>query len=135
MDILTREKRSWNMSRIRSKDTAPEMIVRSFLYKGGFRFQLHSKKLPGKPDILLPKYKTALFVHGCFWHRHKGCRYAYSPKSRKAFWKAKFKDNINRFLKVKKELEKAGWRVVVIWECQIIQSNLQKLAKVLKRGK
>ncbi|MBU1162905.1 MAG: DNA mismatch endonuclease Vsr, partial [Proteobacteria bacterium] len=87
MDIISKEKRSWNMSRIRGKDTKPEIIVRSMLHRMGYRFRLHRKDLPGKPDIVLPKYKTVIFVHGCFWHRHKGCKYAYTPKSRVKFWK------------------------------------------------
>ncbi|MEI8012141.1 MAG: very short patch repair endonuclease, partial [Candidatus Omnitrophota bacterium] len=82
------------------------------------RFRLHSKSLPGKPDIVLPKYKTVVFVHGCFWHRHKGCKYAYTPKTRKQFWDAKFKDNIDRFFIVKRDLKKAGWKVIIVWECK-----------------
>ena len=117
-DILTKEKRSWNMSRIRGKDTKPELAVRSFLHKKGFRYRLHDKKLPGKPDIVFPKYRTIIFVHGCFWHRHKGCKYTYNPKSRKAFWNKKFKDNVNRFKQVQKELENLAWKVVVVWECE-----------------
>lgn len=119
MDIISKEKRSWNMSRIRSKDTKPEKIVRSLLHRMGYRFRLHVKDLPGKPDIVLPKYKTVIFVHGCFWHRHKGCKYAYTPKSRIEFWEKKFADNIARFKIVKNELTHLKWKVVVIWECEI----------------
>ncbi|HUV50351.1 MAG TPA: very short patch repair endonuclease [Anaerolineae bacterium] len=119
MDTLTLEKRSWNMGRIRSKDTKPEKAVRSLLHKSGYRFRIHRKDLPGKPDIVLPKFKTVIFVHGCFWHRHDGCEYAYTPKSRQEFWKAKFKGNIKRDQKNRDELERLGWKVIVIWECEI----------------
>jgi DNA mismatch endonuclease (patch repair protein) len=129
MDIISKEKRSWNMSRIRSKDTKPEKIVRSLLHRMGYRFRLHVKGLPGKPDIVLPKYKTIIFVHGCFWHRHPKCKYAYTPKSRIEFWEKKFAENIVRFKIVKKELEKLKWNVVVIWECEI-KSNADLVNKL-----
>jgi len=116
-DIITPQKRSWNMSRIRCKDTKPEKLVRSMLHKMGFRFALHRKDLPGKPDIVLPKYHTAVFVHGCFWHRHKACKYAYTPKSRKAFWSSKFRENMSRDRRNEKALRKIGWRVITVWEC------------------
>jgi len=122
MDIISKEKRSWNMSRIRSKDTKPEKIVRSMLHRMGYRFRLHVNDLPGKPDIVLPKYKMVIFVHGCFWHRHPKCKYAYSPKSKIDFWEKKFADNIARFKIVKKELVHLKWKVVVIWECEIKSS-------------
>jgi DNA mismatch endonuclease (patch repair protein) len=118
MDQLTKQHRSWNMSRIRGKDTKPEMRVRSLLHRMGFRFRLHRKDLPGKPDIVLPAYETVIFVHGCFWHRHPGCRFAYTPKSRVAFWQTKFRRNVERHQEVEAELEELGWRVVVIWECE-----------------
>jgi DNA mismatch endonuclease (patch repair protein) len=119
MDIISKEKRSWNMSRIRSKDTKPEKIVRSLLHRMGYRFRLHVKDLPGKPDIVLPKYKTIIFVHGCFWHRHPKCKYAYKPKSGVDFWGNKFADNVARFKIVKKELKNLHWNVFVVWECEI----------------
>jgi DNA mismatch endonuclease, patch repair protein len=119
VDIISKEKRSWNMSRIKSKDTKPEKIVRSLLYRMGYRFRLHITDLPGKPDIVLPKYRTVMFVHGCFWHRHKGCKYAYNPKSRIDFWEKKFEGNIERDRKQQGALKKLGWEVIVIWECQI----------------
>jgi DNA mismatch endonuclease (patch repair protein) len=130
MDIISKEKRSWNMSRIRSKDTKPEKIVRFLLHRMGYRFRLHVNNLPGKPDIVLPKYRTVIFVHGCFWHRHKGCKYAYTPKSRIEFWEKKFADNIERFKSVKKELINKSWKVIVIWECETkfdkeLESKLQ----------
>ncbi|MEE1573813.1 MAG: DNA mismatch endonuclease Vsr, partial [Candidatus Neomarinimicrobiota bacterium] len=108
MDRLTKEKRSWNMSRIKGKDTKPEIIVRSILHKAGFRFRLNRKDLPGKPDIVLPKYKSVILVHGCFWHRHPRCKYACTPKSRVKFWQKKFSENIERDKFVKKELRKKG---------------------------
>jgi len=122
------------MSRIRGKNTAPELAVRSFLYHKGLRFRIHINKLPGRPDIVLPKYKTIIFVHGCFWHRHQGCKYAYIPKTRKKFWEKKFYENIKRFNEVRKILVKLGWRIIVIWECEtgsIIK--LRKLITVLRR--
>ena len=117
-DRLTRARRSWNMSRIRSRDTEPEKQVRSALHRAGYRFRLHSKKLPGRPDVVLPKYRTVVFVHGCFWHRHKGCRCAYTPKSRVAFWNAKFESNVERDRRNARELRRLGWKVVTVWECE-----------------
>jgi len=133
MDIISKERRSWNMSRIRSRDTNPEKIVRSLLHRMGYRFRLHVKNLPGKPDIVLPKYKTIIFVHGCFWHRHPKCKYAYTPKSRIEFWEKKFSDNIARFKIVKKELKYLHWNVFVIWECEIKSKAdiVNKLDKML----
>jgi len=129
MDRLSREQRSWNMSRIRSKNTTPEMVVRSCLHRLGFRVRLHRRDLPGKPDICLPKYRTIVLVHGCFWHRHLHCTYAYIPKSRVGFWTAKFEANIRRDAEVRTALESLGWRVVVVWECETrdMPSCLDKL--------
>jgi DNA mismatch endonuclease (patch repair protein) len=118
MDRLTKEKRSWNMSRIRSSNTSPEKKIRSLLHKAGYRFRIHAKKLPGCPDIVLLKYKTIIFVHGCFWHRHENCRYAYFPKTRAEFWAKKFKDNVERDKRNLENLERLGWSVEVIWECE-----------------
>ncbi len=111
------------MSRIRGKDTGPEIAVRSSLHRLGFRFRLHVNDLPGRPDIVLPKYRTVIFVHGCFWHRHKGCRFAYTPKTRTAFWTAKFAENVARDALNRQSLEGLGWRVLVIWECQIERAS------------
>ena len=134
-DSLSKDKRSWNMSRIKGKDTKPELIVRSLLHKMGYRFRLHKKDLPGKPDIVLPKYKTVIFVHGCYWHRHKGCKYTYNPKTRVDFWQKKFKNNILRDKKNKIDLKKAGWKVFIIWECETsdpatMMSKIQKFMPV-----
>jgi DNA mismatch endonuclease, patch repair protein len=117
-DSLTKEHRSWNMSRIKSTNSKPEIVVRSLLHCMGYRFRLHRKDLPGKPDIVLPKYRTVIFVHGCFWHRHLNCKYAYSPKTRKEFWNNKFLKNIERDNLVKRSLEDIGWKVLIIWECE-----------------
>jgi DNA mismatch endonuclease (patch repair protein) len=138
MDKLTREQRSWNMSRIRSKNTTPEMRVRSFLHSNGFRFKLHATNLPGRPDIVLPKYKTVVFVHGCYWHRHSECKQgAYFPKDPKQgidFWRVKFLENVQRDKINTEMLEELGWRVVVIWECETKEpSKLQYLVKNLNK--
>lgn len=106
------------MSRIRSKDTAPEMRVRSFLHRAGFRFRLHDKCLPGSPDIVLKKHRTAIFVHGCYWHRHPGCKFTCTPKSRIEFWETKFQQNIERDKKKEQLLVEAGWEVITVWECE-----------------
>jgi DNA mismatch endonuclease (patch repair protein) len=118
-DNLTKAERSWNMSRIKSGNTKPELAVRSILHRMGYRFSLHKKSLPGKPDIILPKHKCVIFVHGCFWHRHKGCKEATNPKTRIQFWKEKFRGNVIRDKRNQKELRKNRWRFLVIWECEI----------------
>ena len=125
MDIISKERRSWNMGRIRSKDTKPEIIVRSLLHRAGYRFRLHCRNLPGTPDIVLPKYKSIIFVHGCYWHRHEDCKYAYIPKSREDFWEKKFKANVERHKKVSHQLQELGWRQLVVWECET--KNLERL--------
>jgi DNA mismatch endonuclease (patch repair protein) len=118
MDRLTPERRSWNMSRIKGRDTGPELVVRSTLHHLGFRFRVHGKKLPGLPDVVLPRHRTVIFVHGCFWHRHRRCRFAYQPKSNIPFWSDKFAQNVARDSRNRRELRRLGWRVVVVWECQ-----------------
>jgi DNA mismatch endonuclease (patch repair protein) len=131
LDRISKARRSWNMSRIRGADTAPEILVRSILHRLGYRFRIHSRTLPGRPDIVLAKYRTVVFVHGCFWHRHPNCKFAYTPKSRKKFWQSKFEKNIARDATVQQLLRQAGWRVLTIWECWI--SNEDNLAKRLRR--
>lgn len=131
MDIMSKEKRSWIMSRIRDKNTKPEKRIRSLLHELGYRFRLHRKDLPGRPDIVLPKYQTVIFVHGCFWHQHRGCKYAYKPKSRIEFWQKKFKENRERDGRKTKELKHIGWRVIVIWECELEKPE-QLITKIKK---
>lgn len=130
-DVHSKETRSFNMSRIKGKDTKPEMLVRKFLFANGFRYRLHNKNLPGKPDIVLPKYKTVIFVNGCFWHGHENCKYFVIPKTRTEWWTDKIGKNIMNDLKAKYKLEEAGWQVITIFECElkphIIKSSLENL--------
>ena len=117
-DTVDPAKRSEIMSRIRSRDTKPEMIVRRIAHGLGFRFRLHRRDLPGSPDLVFPRYKSVIMVHGCFWHRHPGCKYATSPKTRVSFWENKFKGNVVRDRRNETALHDLGWRVLVIWECE-----------------
>ena len=119
------------MSRIRGKDTAPELMVRSLLHRLGYRFRVHRKDLPGTPDVVLPRYKTVVFVHGCYWHRHKNCREAYTPKSRVSFWEQKFRENVERDARHCRELRRLGWKVITVWECET--KNPSALTTRLKR--
>ena len=133
-DRLSRAERSQHMARIRGKNTKPELHVRRGLHRMGIRFRLHRHGLAGRPDIVLPRYRTVIFVHGCFWHRHARCKLAYRPKSRRAFWHAKFKANVARDRRQTAELLKAGWRVIVVWECGLRQaSKLQPTLRVIAR--
>lgn len=118
-DSLSPERRSWNMSRIRGRNTGPERQLRSLLHRAGYRFKLHEKALAGRPDIVLPKYRTVIFVHGCFWHRHEGCRAATMPRTRREFWEDKLNQNVSRDLRNRAALEAAGWQVLVVWECEL----------------
>ncbi len=127
MDSLTPEHRSWNMSRIRSGNTKPERLVRSLLHRMGYRFRLHRRDLPGRPDIVLPGRRTVVLVHGCYWHRHPGCRFAYTPKSNVAFWQAKFDENVDRDIRQHGQLRDLGWHVITVWECET--KNLDMLAE------
>tara|TARA_B100000614_G_scaffold235176_1_gene231763 strand:- start:105 stop:473 length:369 start_codon:yes stop_codon:yes gene_type:complete len=113
------------MAAIKSKNTKPEIVVRKMLYALGYRFRLHRKDLPGSPDIVLPKYKTVIFVHGCFWHRHENCKYASTPKTRKEFWNKKFTTNIERDIQIQEKIKNIDWRSVVIWECET--KNIENL--------
>lgn len=131
MDRISREMRSWNMSRIRCRDTTPERAVRSILHRLGFRFRLHSRVLPGKPDIVLPAYHTVVLVHGCFWHRHQGCKLAYMPKTRVEFWRNKFAANVRRDNTVVGLLTELGWKIVEVWECEL--SDPDRVARRLVR--
>ncbi len=125
VDNLDPEARARLMSRIRSSDTKPEMTVRSYLHGLGYRYRLHASDLPGSPDIVFRARRTAIFIHGCYWHRHSGCTLAYEPKSRKGFWQKKFEDNVTRDHRVKKKLEDAGWKVIIVWECQTRSGDLR----------
>lgn len=118
-DVHDKLTRSYNMSQIKGKDTKPELLVRKFLFSMGFRFRLHDKKLSGKPDIVLPKYESVIFVHGCFWHGHNGCKKFVIPKTRTDFWLNKFKTNISNDKKNMTALRKEGWKVITVWECQL----------------
>lgn len=125
-DFLSPAERSERMSRIRSKDTEPEMKIRKFLHSLGLRYRLHRTDLPGKPDLVFPKFKAVVFIHGCFWHRHE-CRLATTPKSNVAFWIKKFQKNVIRDDKAKQELELLGWRVFVVWQCEISTASKTKI--------
>lgn len=118
-DIMTPEQRSRNMAAIKGKDTKPEMIVRKYLFSRGLRFRVQVRKLPGNPDIVLPKYKTAIFVNGCFWHGHEGCKYFRLPKSNVEFWREKIERNIERDKESMKALFDLGWKVIRVWECEL----------------
>lgn len=117
-DVLTPEQRSRCMAAIRSKDTKPELVVRSFVHRMGYRFRIHRRNLPGKPDLVFPSRKKVIFVHGCFWHQHQGCRFAMRPTTRAEFWGRKLDGNRERDARVKVELRALGWNVLVVWECQ-----------------
>lgn len=118
-DVLTPEQRHKCMSRIQGRDTKPEMIVRSWLHNKGYRFRLHKSDLPGKPDIVLKKYSLVIFLNGCYWHRHKGCKYSTIPKTNVDFWLRKFSNNVRRDDENMDKLSKLGWHVLVIWECEV----------------
>ena len=118
MDVFTVERRSALMARIQGKNTKPEISVRRIAYGLGYRFRLHRRDLPGTPDLTFPCLKKIIFVHGCFWHQHRECRYAYTPKSNTAFWEQKFSSNRSRDIHVLRELRRLGWKVLVVWECE-----------------
>ena len=133
-DVHDKKTRSYNMSRIKGKDTKPEMLVRKFLHANGFRYKLHDKKLPGKPDIVLPKYNTVIFVHGCFWHGHANCKYFVVPKTNTQWWIDKITGNKANDKKAIKALKKDGWKVIVVWECKLKPAKLKNsLAGILNK--
>ena len=138
-DVHSKTVRSYNMSQIHSADTKPEVIVRKYLFARGFRYRKNDKRLPGKPDIVLPKYKTCVFVNGCFWHGHKDCTYFVWPKSNVNFWKEKITGNINRDQEIYSILKKDGWKVLVIWECELKKdvciTTLERLVNEIKSVK
>jgi DNA mismatch endonuclease, patch repair protein len=131
-DTLTPQRRSWNMSRIRSADTKPEIVLRSVLHRMGFRFRVHRKGLPGRPDIVLPKYRTVIFVHGCFWHQHPGCNEAVRPKTNTKYWTAKLDGNVTRDMENRWALLKDGWKVYRFWECEIEKEAIRIATQIAK---
>jgi DNA mismatch endonuclease, patch repair protein len=130
-DVHKPDVRSYNMSRIRNKNTKPELIVRKFLFIHGFRYRINDKRLPGKPDVVLPKYKTVIFIHGCFWHGHEGCKYFVIPKTRTEWWLNKIKGNKQKDIENFNTLLSLGWRVLIIFECELKTSNLSNTFKRL----
>lgn len=135
MDVHSKEVRSYNMSRIKGKDTKPEETVRKYLFSQGFRYRKNDKKLPGTPDIVLPKYKTVIFVNGCFWHGHEGCKYFVWPKNNAEFWHKKIRDNILRDQRKVQALDLLGWKVIVVWECKIKSDKDNTLKNLMKEIK
>ena len=137
-DILTKDQRSKVMSRVRSRDTKPEWILRCGLHRLGFRHRLKNSHLPGSPDLVFPKFHAAVFVHGCYWHRHPGCKDASTPKSNVDFWKKKFAENVERDRRNIRELENHGWRILVVWECELTRKAVETIHRVanwLNQGK
>jgi DNA mismatch endonuclease, patch repair protein len=130
-DVHNRVTRSRNMAAIRGMNTTPELVVRKWLHREGFRYVLHDRRLPGRPDIVFPRYRAVLFVHGCFWHQHRGCRYATTPASNAEFWAAKLSANARRDRQVRTQLHRLGWRVLTIWECEV--PKIARIAKVAQR--
>lgn len=131
-DVHDKAIRSYNMSRIRAKDTKPEMLVRKYLHARGLRYKLHDKNLPGKPDLVFPKYKTVLFVNGCFWHGHKDCKYFVMPKTRRRWWQKKIEETKKRDDEEKARLEHKGWRVLTVWECELKQKSEETLKELVE---
>ncbi|HZE85558.1 MAG TPA: DNA mismatch endonuclease Vsr [Puia sp.] len=133
-DVHNKATRSYNMSRIRAKDTSPELLVRKFLHARGFRYKLHDRSLPGSPDLVLPKYKTIIFVHGCFWHGHADCKYFVVPKTRTDFWMGKIMTNMSSDALAVRRLRAAGWKVITVWECQLKPKLVRHTLARLMRG-
>ena len=132
-DIVDKATRSRMMAGIRGRDTKPELRVRHFLHRRGLRFRLHRADLPGRPDLVFPKYRTVVFVHGCFWHQHPGCRYAYMPRANRKFWQAKLGGNAERDRRQAEELRRSGWRVLTVWECEVADPiTLRGLASAIR---
>jgi DNA mismatch endonuclease (patch repair protein) len=139
-DTVSKKRRSEIMSNVKSSHTKPEILVRKFLFSNGIRFRLHDKKLPGKPDLKIPKYNTVVFINGCFWHGHKLCKIYVMPKTNKSFWYSKIENNIDRDRKNKRRLRRLGWKVITVWECDLKPkkrlATLQKLVNnILENAK
>jgi DNA mismatch endonuclease (patch repair protein) len=133
-DVHDKATRSYNMSRIRARATAPELVVRKFLHARGFRYKLHDRSLPGTPDLVLPKYRTVIFVHGCFWHGHADCKYFVAPKTRTDFWMGKIMTNMSNDQLAVLRLRRQGWKIITVWECQLKPKQVrQTLARLLDR--
>jgi DNA mismatch endonuclease (patch repair protein) len=130
-DILSPEQRSVLMSKVRSSDTKPEWILRCALHRLGFRYKLKTRDLPGNPDLVLSKYRSVVFVHGCFWHRHEGCKDASMPKSNGSFWVKKFSENVERDAKNRETLSRQGWNVIIVWECELVNKTIETIEKVV----
>ena len=131
MDVHDKKTRSYSMSQVKGKNTKPEELVRKYLFAQGFRYRKNDKRLPGSPDIVLPKYKTVIFVNGCFWHGHEGCKYFVWPKSNEEFWKNKIETNIARDKQKTKALEELGWNVIIVWECELKKATINETLKKL----
>jgi DNA mismatch endonuclease (patch repair protein) len=133
-DVHTIEVRSFNMSRIKSKDTKPELLVRRYLFSKGFRYRLHQKKMPGTPDIVFSKYKKVLFIHGCFWHGHEGCKYFIPPKTKTEWWLNKINGNKKRDIISMSELKKLGWNSLVVWQCELVPEKRQQTLEAVEKA-
>ena len=133
-DVLSPKQRSYNMSRIRSKDTKPEELVRKYLFSKGFRYRKNDARFPGKPDIVLPKYKTVIFVNGCFWHKHEGCKYFVWPKNNAEFWRDKIIANVKRDKRNYQLIQQQGWRVLVVWECELRSKEKEQTLRSLENN-
>ena len=133
-DVLSPKQRSYNMSRIRSKDTKPEELVRKYLFSKGFRYRKNDARFPGKPDIVLPKYKTVIFVNGCFWHKHEGCKYFVWPKNNAEFWRDKITANVKRDKRNYQLIQQQGWRVLVVWECELRSKEKEQTLRSLENN-
>jgi len=130
-DVFTKEKRSWVMGRVKGRDTKPEIVVRSIVHRMGFRFRIHRGDLPGKPDIVLPRHSRVIFVHGCFWHGHNGCSRSKRPTTNRMFWHKKLEENVARDRRVRRDLHRIGWKVLVVWQCE--SRKPEKLVGKLER--
>lgn len=138
MDVHDKKTRSYNMSRIKGKNTKPEEKVRKYLFSKGFRYRTNDRRYPGTPDIVLPKYKTVIFVNGCFWHRHVGCKYATTPSTNTEFWLGKFKKNVENDTRNHNALAELGWHVIVVWECEIkrdFSTKIEQIERQIKTNK
>lgn len=133
-DVHSPKVRSYNMSQIRGKDTKPEELVRKYLFSQGFRYRKNDSRLPGKPDIVLPKYRTVIFINGCFWHKHEGCRFFVWPKNNADFWRKKILSNVERDQRNYAELQQLGWNIIVVWECELKKELLLKTLNKIVQG-